>query len=144
MNIALHAQTNYYSLVTNLWFQGEHATVLCLATNRLAANTNDIAGWITLAEYSMTFDDASSLSNVFTHTLECGSNITSTAFSDVFPDMTDSFCHMLDFVATYCPTAEEQAEDIRKAHVSGKPFLYAEYLKALDVDGYFINDPPAQ
>ncbi|MBR4614596.1 MAG: hypothetical protein IKO55_03220 [Kiritimatiellae bacterium] len=142
MDISLHAQTNYYSLVTNLWFQGEHTTVFSLATNRLAANTNDIAGWITLAEYSMTFDDASSLSNVLTHTLECGSNITSTAFSELFPIMSDSFCDMLDFVAAYHPTAEEQAEDLRKAHIPGKPFFYSKYLQALETDGYFLNDPP--
>ena len=51
---------------------------------------------------------------------------------------------MLDFVATYHPTPEEQAEDARKAHVSGKPFLYSDYLEALERDGYFANDPPFQ
>ncbi len=136
------AQTNYYSLVTNHWFQGNHETVLELANHRLAANTNDIAGWITRAEYSLTFEDASSLSNILSRTLEIGSNVTSSAFSSVFAGMTESFVDMLDFVATYHPTPEEQAEDARKAHVSGKPFLYSDYLEALERDGFFANDPP--
>ena len=32
------SQTNYYSLVTNLWHQGAYTSVVALAQQRLAAN----------------------------------------------------------------------------------------------------------
>jgi hypothetical protein len=39
-------QTNFYSNVTNLWYQGSKSNVLEIANARLAQNTNDIAGLI--------------------------------------------------------------------------------------------------
>jgi len=49
------AQTNFYTNVTNLWYQGYKSNVLNIATARLAVNTNDIAGLILKAEYHFAF-----------------------------------------------------------------------------------------
>ncbi|MCL2105286.1 MAG: hypothetical protein FWH21_09645, partial [Kiritimatiellaeota bacterium] len=48
------AQTNFYTNVTNLWYQGgkNRTNVLTIANTRLAANTNDFAGLLLKAHYS--------------------------------------------------------------------------------------------
>ena len=40
-NIAVLAQTNFYTNVTNLWYQGYKTNVLTIANTRLMANSNE-------------------------------------------------------------------------------------------------------
>ena len=57
------AQTDLYSTVTNLWWEGPKTNILAIAEERLAANTNDIVGIILKTEYDISFSPATVLSN---------------------------------------------------------------------------------
>ncbi len=142
LSVGINAQTNYYSLVTNLWYLGAHTSVVELAQHRLAANTNDIAGLITMAGYDLVYSCNDAYSNVVPHVLSSASNVTSTAFHGGLSFLTFSLTESLDFLTTYHPTQEEQLDDLRKAALPGKFFIYEEPLRLLDEDGYFANDPP--
>ena len=142
MSSDIYAQTNYYSLVTNLWHQGAHTSVVELAQLRLAANTNDIAGLITMAGYDLVYSCDDAYSNIVPHVLSVASNITSTAFSADLEFMTLDLTESLYFLTIYHPTEAERQEDMRKAALPGKFFIYEEPLRLLDEDGYFANDPP--
>ena len=142
METELHAQTNYFSLVTNLSHHGAHTSVVELAQRRLAANTNDIAGLITMAGYDLVYSCDDAYSNIVPHVLSVASNITTTAFSSDRDFLTMDLLHSLDFLTVYHPTDAERAEDMRKAALPGKFFIYEEPLRLLDEDGYFANDPP--
>ncbi len=142
MGTELHAQTNYYSLVTNLWNQGAHASVVDLAQQRLAANTNDIAGLITICGYDLEYGCDGAYSNIVPHVLSVASNVTSSAFQGGIDFLTFSLTESLYFLTIYHPTEEERQEDLRKAALPGKYFIYEEPLRLLDEDGFFANDPP--
>ncbi len=106
------------------------------------ANTNDIAGLITMAGYDLVYSCNDAYSNVVPHVLSSASNVTSTAFHGGLSFLTFSLTESLDFLTTYHPTQEEQLDDLRKAALPGKFFIYEEPLRLLDEDGYFANDPP--
>ncbi len=142
MGSGLHAQTNYYSLVTNLWFQGSHTSVVQLAQQRLQTNTNDVAALITMSGYYLCYSDHEAYSNVASHALSSASNITTSAFQSNLDFLTFSFTESLDFMTVYHPTEEERSENIQKANRPGLFFIYEEPLRLLDEDGYFANDPP--
>ena len=145
MNVSLYAQTNYYSLVTNLWFQGAHTSVVQLAQRRLLTDTNDVAALITMSGYYLCYSDHGAYSNFASHALASASNIVSSAFQSNLDFLTFSITESLDFMAVYHPTEEECAENIRKANRPGLFFIYEEPLRLLDEDGYFANDqPPTQ
>ena len=62
------AQTNQppvdnFALVTNLWYQGYKTNVLAIAEQRLAANSNDLAGLVLKMEYDFSFLNFSNISN---------------------------------------------------------------------------------
>ena len=144
MNVGLHAQTNYYSLVTNLWFQGSHTSVVQLAQQRLLTDTNDVAALITMSGYYRCYSDHEAYSNVASHALSSASNVMSSAFQSNLNFLTFSITESLDFMTVYHPTPQECAENIRKANRPGLFFIYEEPLRLLDEDGYFANDPPFQ
>ena len=68
------AQTNFYTNVTNLWYQGGEArsNVLTIANARLATNTNDIAGLILKAHYHVEFLEVAAISNAFLRVIQVG------------------------------------------------------------------------
>ena len=142
MPSGMNAQTNYYALVTNLWHQGAHTTVVELAQQRLAANTNDIAGLITMAGYDLHYSDHDSYSNVANHVLSVVSNVTTSAFQSERDFLIFSVSESLSFMEIYHPSEEERAENIRKSARPGLFFIYEEPLRLLNEDGYFANDPP--
>ena len=76
------AQTNFYTNVTNLWYQGGGArsNVLEIANARLAIDTNDIAGLILKAEYHFAFLENEAVSNAFLRIIQVADTITTTNF----------------------------------------------------------------
>ena len=67
MAISSFAQTNApmdnFSVVTNLWYNGYKSNVLAMAEQRLAANSNDLAGLVMMMEYNLEYSNDSCLSN---------------------------------------------------------------------------------
>ena len=72
------AQTNFYTNVTNLWYQGYKTNVLEIANTRLGANSNDIAGLILKAEYHLAFCEDAALSNAYLRVIQVADTITTT------------------------------------------------------------------
>ena len=129
--------STYYSNVTNEWFQARQTNVLALANQRLAANTNDMAGLLMKASFDFDFADGNTLSNSLVRVLSAGETIVTPAFSNAYRLV------QLDIRGTFktlsTETPEEHASDMLKVLGAGHPMAYEDALKALDDDGYFDN-----
>lgn len=127
--------SDYYSSVTNQWFQGHQTNVLAMANQRLAANTNDIAGLLMKASYDFDFSSSTTLSNTLARVLSVGATIRTPAFTNVYEwTKLDIRC---TFKTLATETAQEHASDMIKVMGPGHPMAYSDELKALDDDGYF-------
>lgn len=125
----------YYANVTNEWFQGRQTNVLALANQRLASNTNDMAGLLMKASYDFDFADANTLSNSLARVLSVGETVSTPAFTNAYRLV------RLDIRGTFktlsSETPEEHASDMLKIMGAGHQMAYEDALKALDDDGYF-------
>lgn len=130
------AQTNFYSTVTNLWFQGQKSNVLALANTRLSQNTNDIAGLILKAEYALEFYETENISNSFLRVIQIGDSITTTNFVRRFQVIRQDILWLLDDFAENPVTEQEIQTERPKASINQK-HLPASLIEALHMDGYF-------
>ena len=129
--------STYYSNVTNEWFQGRQTNVLALANQRLAANTNDMAGLLMKASFDFDFADGNTLSNSLVRVLSAGETIVTPAFSNAYRLVQHDIRRTFKTLSTETP--EEHASDMLKVLGAGHPMAYEDALKALDDDGYFDN-----
>ena len=136
------AQTNFYTNVTNLWYQGGESktNVLTIANDRLAANTNDFAGLILKAYYHVEFAEINMVSNAFLRVVQIGNTITTTNFVDRWQESSRNILFFLEFMAEE-PLTPQEIQEIEaeryKAFIPEKPFPDADLLEALQMDGYF-------
>lgn len=132
------AQTNFYTNVTNLWYQGYKSNVLAIANARLAANSNDIAGLILKAEYHLEFCEETALSNAFLRIIQVGDTITTTNFVKSWQDVGARQNHLdiLDHMAEAPLTPQQIQEERLKGLINGKPLLSAFLIEALQKDGH--------
>jgi hypothetical protein len=134
------AQTNFYTNVTNLWYQGgvSKTNVLTIANARLAANSNDIAGLILKAEYHFAFLEVEAISNAYLRVIQIGDTITTTNFVKQYQRFSrHAYLDLLDIFAEEPVTLQEIQEGKQKALINHKPFSSAEEIEALQKDGYF-------
>ena len=127
--------SSHFTAITNEWFQGHQTNVLTMANQRLAANTNDIAGLLMKASYDFDFSDATALSNTLVRVLAVGETITTPAFSNAFRLVRLDIRGTFKTISTETP--EEHAADMLKIMGPGHPMAYDFALEALDDDGYF-------
>jgi hypothetical protein len=130
------AQTNFYSTVTNLWFQGQKSNVLALANARLSQNTNDIAGLILKAEYALEFYEMENISNSFLRVIQVGDSISTTNFVKRYQVIRQDILWLLDDFAENPVTDQEIQTERPKASIN-KKHLPASLIEALQKDGYF-------
>lgn len=140
----LCAQTNQppvdaFVLVTNLWYQGYKTNVLAIAEQRLAANSNDLAGLVIKMEYDAEYMNTDCFSNnIFALQAAIGSIATNTFFFKEVSSLSNELTNMLEILATeFKPTPEEIENDRAKANIIHKPMTYEVPLKALHDDGLF-------
>lgn len=133
--LACPASTNFFTNVTNLWFQGYKSNVLEIAEQRLSANTNDIAGLILKYEFQLEFLEVASISNLAQRVLDVGATVTSANFVQQFPEYIENIHAALDFLPHYTPV--EILGDKPKALIPNKPLVADEIIEALQKDGYF-------
>ena len=133
------AQTNFYTNVTNLWYQGDEyrTSVLTIANERLAANTNDFAGLLLKAHYHLAFSEVDEMTNVFSRVLQVGNTITTTNFVKRWPEGSKNILFVLKFLNEYPLTPQDIQEGTDKALIPHLPFPDADLLEALQKDGYF-------
>ena len=139
---ASFAQTNFYTNVTNLWYQGgEHRTnVLTIANTRLASNTNDFAGLFLKAHYHAEFAEPDMVSNAFLRVVEVGNTIATTNFVKLWQDRSKDILFFLEML-TEEPLTPQDIQKIKaekyKALIPHKPLPNADLIEALQKDGYF-------
>jgi len=134
------AQTNFYTNVTNLWYQGgeSRSNVLTIANARLAVNTNDIAGLILKANWHFTFMEEGSVSNAYLRVIQVGDTITTTNFVKEWQEgkAREDILDLLDVIAEIPMTSQQIQAESHKALLP-KPLPDAELIEALQKDGYF-------
>ena len=140
----LAAQTNLppvdnFALVTNLWYNGYKSNVLAIAEQRLAANSNDLAGLIIRMDYNSEFANEECYSNDITAVLSSAASITNAHFQMVLPLLVLDLTNQLAFLAAEYQllSNEEKCQDKQKGFINGKPLEDEDILKALHDDGLF-------
>ena len=128
-NAQTNAPIDYFTLVTNLWWNGHKTEVLQIAEQRLAANSNDIVGLLLALEYDVEFINLQQISNSVKEVIESGSIISTPNFSRRYFHMKTDLEEFLDVVAIY-PMDEYEA-DRAKAFLHGKRMLFDEDLLAV-------------
>lgn len=133
------AQTNFYTNVTNLWYQGHKSNVLAIANARLAQNTNDIAGLVLKANYDLEFLEVASISNSYLRIIQVGDTITTTHFVKCWQEGLSRQCiiGLLDIISENPLSPQEIQEGKAKALIPHKPLPDADLIEALQMDGYF-------
>lgn len=136
------AQTNApmdnFSLVTNLWYEGHKSNVLAIAEQRLAANSNDLAGLILKMEYNLEFCNDACFSNDISRVLTAAGTVTNGVFRKNYPTMEMDLAFFLFFLANAPrPSPAELEADKAKALIIHKPMTCEDYLKWLHDDGLF-------
>ena len=143
LTLSCVAQTNQppvdnFALVTNLWYQGSKSNVLAIAEQRLAANSNDLAGLVLKMEYDLEFSNDSSLSNNVAVFLSAAEAATNCFVHTDYLKIKMNLNWFLEFLANeYHPTPSELVEEKAKACVLHKRMTYERYLKWLHDDGLF-------
>jgi len=132
------AQTNFYTNVTNLWFQGYKTNVLEIAEQRLNVNSNDIAGLILKAEYNFAFYNVNDISNAYLRVIQVGDTIITTNFVKRYQYLSrERILGILDDFAEEPVTDQEIQAEKPKALINEKPLPDSRLLEALLKDGYF-------
>ena len=133
------AQANFYTNVTNLWYQGYKSNVLAIANARLTANSNDIAGLILKAEYHLAFCEDAQLSNAYLRVIQRADTITSANFAKCWHEEggREDYFDMLEHIAENPLTPQQIQQESLKGLITGKPLPDEYLIEALQKDGYF-------
>jgi len=132
--------TNFYTTVTNLWYQGQKAEVLALGQERLNINSNDMAGLIIKLEYEGEFLQLESISNTLHKVLSIGELITNVNFKTQYPNLKETIESDLEIIAIFSGfnlSQDELEAERAKGLIPHKPFALYKELEALQKDGLF-------
>lgn len=134
------AQQDFYSSVTNLWWDGPKTSILAIANERLGLNSNDIAGAVLLLEGSFAFGDASSISNAAKRFMSSGALIQTPAFRVQYPLDAFNVSALLDSMPqmTYDEWAQEQVYGL----TPHRKMMFGKAWDALRADGWLDATPP--
>jgi len=135
MIITAFAQTNFYQQVSSMWFSGNKQGVLDIANQRLAQNSNDIAGLLLKLEYEVEFLQTNNITSTIAKIIEVGGRYTETNFARQFPALKADYEVIKSVITNYPP--DEFSVDQAKSSIPGKPLTCADEIKALQNDGYF-------
>lgn len=133
------AGAGFYANVPGMWLDGRKAEVYEMAQQRLAADTNDVAGLCLKMEYEVAFLDFANVSNTMVRFLQQGAAVTSEHFAAQFPFVQEDVSHLLALLPEYPP--ERIAEDRLKGAITNKPLIWGTCIEALEEDGYFEEEP---
>jgi hypothetical protein len=129
------AQTNFYTNVTNLWYQGDKSNVFALANARLTQNSNDIAGLILKMECQCAWLDLPQVSNSILRVIQIGDSVTTSNFVQKFQIERQELLDDLELFRSY-PTPAELQTEREKANIIHKE-MPTSLFDALQKDGYF-------
>ena len=134
--LALNASASaYFDNITNLWYTAQHSNVLALANQRLAANTNDVAGCLLRASYDFVYSDASTQSNSLDKLVSVYRSVQTPAYLRSCMFLEADVAGIKLWLSHETP--EQHAETLTKGSCPGRLPHYIRQLTALDEDGYF-------
>ncbi len=145
LGLSCVAQTNQppvdnFALVTNLWYQGYKTNVLAIAEQRLAANSNDLAGLVLKMEYDFSFLNFSSISNsmlAVIHAVQAISNNNSHVSSHTYEITNELSSVVLLLRDVDGPTPAGLEHDRAEALLVPETMTFEDYLKWIHEDGLF-------
>ena len=120
-----------------MWLEGRKQEVYCIATNRLAANTNDLAGLVIKMSYELAFSDFGNYTNTLLRLITVGGGISTTNFASLYPGLELECSGMSQFLSTVTPN--DVALWLQKSSITNKPMTYRRFLKAIEDDGLLGN-----
>ena len=126
--------TNFYTNVTNLWYQGHKSNVLEIAEQRLNINSNDMPGLLIKLAYEEAFLHLGTISNSLNNVIVAGGAITNANFKACYPRLKFNNEYMLEFATRYHPTPTQLMNERAKGFLPNKPFPYGKELEALQKD----------
>ena len=129
------AQTNFYEQVSAMWFNGDKQGVLDITNQRLAINSNDIAGLLLKLEYEEEFLLLSNVTNTMTRVLEQVPHFSGSNFAQRIPILI-GWGEEMEAVINQYPQNEYIA-DLARSNMVGQVMSCDEDIKALQADGYF-------
>ena len=132
--LKLSASETYVN-ITNFWYAGQHTNALAIAEQRLAVDTNDIAGLLVRASWDFAFSDANALSNSLLRMVQVARTVSSPAFTNILWITEWDVGSVLENVER--ETLEQRQGDVQKELAPGNLPHYWHELEALDKDGYF-------
>ncbi len=149
LTLSCVAQTNHppvdnFALVTNLWYQGYKTNVLAIAEQRLAANSNDLAGLIVQFNFDLEFTNRANYSNDIariTNALHISPYCSLTNGPLFVPAtiLNNSLTGFLEYLASSQAelSQEEERSEKQKSLFSKKPLADEFFLKKLSDYGLF-------
>ena len=130
----------FYTNITDLWWRGHKTNVLVIAEQRLACNSNDIAGLILKMEYDLEFLNLSSVSNSIQRVIDVGGGINSPIYSSNYYRYKFSLEDLLNLFAE--PSMYVNVEtDRAKSQLPKKRMLFERHLLSVCLDGLVTNYP---
>ena len=136
---AFPGQTNFYTQVSSLWFEGKQQMVFQIAQERLSRNPNDLAGLLLKAEYEGDTTQLSDMTNTLAHAVRVGATYTGTNFAQSYPVLESSLPYTVFIINSYTP--EDFAADLVKTNIPGKTMMFDMYIRALQKDNFFEQYP---
>ena len=129
------AQTNVYEQASSLWFSGNSQGVLDIANQRLARNTNDLAGLLLKFQWYGEHLQFDHMTQTMSQVLAVGAMYSGTNFAKEYPVLQTAYETLKYIITNYPP--EEYAADLTKTNIPGRTMSCDAALKALQDDGYF-------
>ena len=129
-----------YSTITNLWWNGPKTNVLAIASERLSANSNDIAGIILQTECEWSFGSPTTISNSTLRFLSNGADIQTPAFRVQYPIDAFNVSALLDSIPQM--TDNEWAQEREYGLMTHRKMMFGKAWDALRDDGWLDATPP--
>ena len=133
--IQAYGQSSFYARVSTMWFAGDSQGVLDIANQRLAHNSNDLAGLLLKFEWHGEHLQFVGMDNTMSQILAVGTTYPGTNFAKAYPSLRDDYEMLKPILANY--PLEDYAKDILKTNIPGRRLSVDAALKALQDDGYF-------
>ena len=133
--IQAYAQSSFYARVSTMWYAGDSQGVLDIANQRLAHNSNDLAGLLLKFEWQGEHLDFLGMDQTMSNVLKVGATHPGTNFAKAFPSLCDGYEMLKPIMANY--PLDDYAKDILKTNIPGRRLSVDAALKALQDDGYF-------
>ena len=133
--IRAYSQSSFYARVSTMWFAGDSQGVSDIANQRLAHNSNDLAGLLLKFEWQGEHLDFLGMDHTMSNVLIIGETYPGTNFAKVYPSLRDGYELLKPILANY--PLDDYAKDILKTNIPGRRMSFDAALKALQDDGYF-------